>query len=1041
MDQHRDRRRLKFESSKATSRALQERTGDQETPEQGSPRTQELENGKPAEPSADGRVESEQFKRLGLGPSHAAQVEERRLEREELEKQRDALEQDNQYRENPMSDENRELIDVWMQTEDEARVEEEDNVMTRDNYEAKFEEDSRLHHEYNHHYFDEQWLLFSEENAHDKKDEDWFIHSPAVLETSDPQYLCDMCRHIDFTVLFSYRGLKPQGNKDSTTACIELWGLSRVLNEKSTCSFCNFVREAIEQQCTATELGKARETKAGKIWIDILDEGPDCALRLEIGFSHLATRVVIQRLASDDEPLPLQALPVRQDAADTKRLCRWIRTCEDTHPKVLGSIHTFPAEMKTLRVIDVEEGCLVTVPTPCRYACLSYVWGENASSHVHLTSETKAILENPGIFNKGSVSISQVYLDAIKVTRDIGLRYLWVDAFCIVQDDDAEKATIISQMGALYGNAVITITASASFSPLEGLPGVGKTSRTRSQVVKQLNGMSVAVAFHDSRQPYHEIEDAIWNSRAWTFQERHLSQRAVYFTTSQLHFTCAHGTACEDTVPLSTCDLKPTVPIDQPRFDNLIHDLMFYIWTDPTQTEFPNKRFKLGGLGAESQTMISLTDEPTPTYRATPVAAYRSGTLPMEGETLWKTYREAVNMYTKRKMTWQSDAVSAFQGVTDLISQGVNTTFWYGIPEFAFDQALLWYPREPLIRRTFTGAAPSWSWAGWEGHTTYRGRGWHNGIAVAPFNAVRWLTNDDNLDTIKKYLAACGESPARVADFAQKAKDRPGFLQYWTHAFLYHLGGYNDGWKDERDTSRNEHYFSHSAYPGLRFTYPTNLPSQPLLPRHTPDGTLHFTAHTVPAHFTDMSTTTPKPMPIEDEFLQIGLNDAAKSSPGSRRPWEYIIYHQGYRAGFLSLNIPCPAVVSASTSYTLVAMSIDTIPQIAPPVCGWDFYWKMTPRELQASIFLDQEWGKSRRKWTVYVDAPPSSSTVKEDGDPHWDGRRYGNPAVIDVYNVLLLETKVGENGERWQERTGVGKMFAGAFCMTKPDVERIALR
>ncbi|KAK0658716.1 heterokaryon incompatibility protein-domain-containing protein [Cercophora samala] len=1041
MDQHRDRRRLKLEPAKTTFG-----TNNDANP----PKTPDTADSKPAEtsapqpePTTDETVESEQFKRLGLGPSHEAQVEERRLEREALGKQSNEPDEDNEYRENPMSDEKRELIDVWMQTEDEAKAEEDNSVMTRDNYEAKFKESVALHNVYNHHYFDEEWLLYSKDDAETRKEEDWFIHSPTVLETSDPQYLCDMCRHLDFTVLFTHRDLKPQGNKDSSSSCIELYGLSRVLNETSTCCFCNLVREAIEQQCTAEELAKARKTKAGKISIETLDDGSDCALRLEIGFSHLATRVVMQMMAPEDNPIPLQGLRVRQDAADTTRLGTWIRTCEDKHPKVHRSIHAFPPEMETLRVIDVDDGCLATVPTPCRYACLSYVWGKNASTHLHLTSETKATLESPGVFHDGTIIISQTYLDAIKVTRDIGLRYLWVDALCIVQDDDAEKAIIISQMAAVYGNAVINIVASTNFSPDDGLPGVGNTSRTRSQIVKQIQGLSVAASFHDPRQPYHEIEDTVWNSRAWTFQERHLSQRAVYFTASQLHFTCPHGTACEDTVPVSTWDLKPTVPIDQPKFEEAIHTLMFYIWSDPTQTEFPNKRFKLGGLGAESQTMISREEEPTPTYRAMPVAAYRSGTLPMEGETLWKTYREAVNMYTKRKMTWQSDAINAFQGVTDLISQGVNTTFEYGIPEFAFDQALLWYPQEPLTRRTFVGAAPSWSWAGWEGHTTYRGRGWHNAIAVAPFNVVQWLTNPSSIDTVERYLLARGDSPEQVADFVQRANERPAFLKYWVHAFLYHLDGSDDGWKDERDTSRNEHYFSHPAYPGLRFTYPVNLPGKPVLARHLSDGTLPFTAHSIGARFTDMSATAHKSMPIEDDFLQLGLNDAAKSVPGSRRPWEFVVYHQGYRAGFLSLNIPRSSIDPTSTSYRLVAMSRDMVPQIAPPTCGWDLYWKMTAREFQATIFLDREWGRpeDRKRWTLFTDAVPSTRTVRENGDPHWDMGRYDTPAVLDVYNVLLLENKTGENGEWWEERIGVGKVHAGAFWMARPVVEKIALR
>ena len=61
---------------------------------------------------------------------------------------------------------------------------------------------------------------------------------------------------------------------------------------------------------------------------------------------------------------------------------------------------------------------------------------------------------------------------AIAFTRSIGLEYIWIDAFCIVQaskDDDGDWRTEASKMAAYYSNALITISASSAASTEEGI--------------------------------------------------------------------------------------------------------------------------------------------------------------------------------------------------------------------------------------------------------------------------------------------------------------------------------------------------------------------------------------------------------------------------------------------------------------------------------------------------------------------------------------------------------------------------------------------
>ena len=95
--------------------------------------------------------------------------------------------------------------------------------------------------QYRHHQFVKRWGLFSESEG---ADEEWFIPSPTVLPEDDPEYLCDMCRHIDFDLLFSKRGLP--GNLTAGPTSIGLWALGKVMRSER-CSFCTLLRRKIQE--------------------------------------------------------------------------------------------------------------------------------------------------------------------------------------------------------------------------------------------------------------------------------------------------------------------------------------------------------------------------------------------------------------------------------------------------------------------------------------------------------------------------------------------------------------------------------------------------------------------------------------------------------------------------------------------------------------------------------------------------------------------------------------------------------------------------
>jgi len=65
---------------------------------------------------------------------------------------------------------------------------------------------------------------------------------------------------------------------------------------------------------------------------------------------------------------------------------------------------------------------------------------------------------------------SKTIRDAITVTRDLGIRFLWVDALCIIQDSRKGKDwhREASKMRDVYSNAFVTISAETAMDARQG---------------------------------------------------------------------------------------------------------------------------------------------------------------------------------------------------------------------------------------------------------------------------------------------------------------------------------------------------------------------------------------------------------------------------------------------------------------------------------------------------------------------------------------------------------------------------------------------
>lgn len=167
------------------------------------------------------------------------------------------------------------------------------------------------------------------------------------------------------------------------------------------------------------------------------------------------------------------------------------------------------------------------------YAALSYCWGQKQS----LTLATLNINEWR-LHGLPFPSLPRTIRDAIVITRKIGLRFIWIDALCIIQDSDIDKTKEIGRMGDIYQNAYVTIVAASAKHCDEGildqpLPNNNKQFTVPFLCLDGKLGSLTLQEWQAYKPPNQPID-----FRAWTLQERLLSPRILIYTENQLFWEC-----------------------------------------------------------------------------------------------------------------------------------------------------------------------------------------------------------------------------------------------------------------------------------------------------------------------------------------------------------------------------------------------------------------------------------------------------------------------------------------------------------------------
>lgn len=187
------------------------------------------------------------------------------------------------------------------------------------------------------------------------------------------------------------------------------------------------------------------------------------------------------------------------------------------------------------------------------YFTLSHCWGVPGGPQPPKLTSTNL----PAYRKKIAIALlPKTFRDAIKITRRLGGRYLWIDCLCIIQKqspDEPDPGALAdwsresALMGKVYRGSQCNIAAERAKDSSEGLfaqrnPWQLDVLEIGSVRIPGLpHGNYLCVSEHYLRS----LHDEPLRNRAWVVQERLLAPRQISFGSRQLSWTCSEVSACE----------------------------------------------------------------------------------------------------------------------------------------------------------------------------------------------------------------------------------------------------------------------------------------------------------------------------------------------------------------------------------------------------------------------------------------------------------------------------------------------------------------
>jgi hypothetical protein len=193
-----------------------------------------------------------------------------------------------------------------------------------------------------------------------------------------------------------------------------------------------------------------------------------------------------------------------------------------------------------LRLMETQHE---TILSP-HYIALSHPWGDIDAYEAFVTLRKDDDKSGHDLARfKHSIpyeDLPSTFKHAVDCTRNLKVRYLWIDSICIIQGKDGDFAEEAKKMEDVFSGAYCVIAASSAGDQRDGFLNARPQRKY--------------VAFQPDR-PFYVCqiidrfnEDVIMgrlNQRGWVLQERALARRTMFFTKNQTYFECGNGVRCE----------------------------------------------------------------------------------------------------------------------------------------------------------------------------------------------------------------------------------------------------------------------------------------------------------------------------------------------------------------------------------------------------------------------------------------------------------------------------------------------------------------
>jgi hypothetical protein len=252
----------------------------------------------------------------------------------------------------------------------------------------------------------------------------------------------------------------------------------------------------------------------------------------------------------------------------------------------------------------------------------------------------------------------RTFKNAIYITHMLKIKHLWIDALCIIQDDDEDLAREIEGMGNIYRNSILTLSAQSALSADDRLlvqrdPRWHRPCRLEMSTTAQ-DGTVTGIVYITSSV----FEENHLQTRGWVLQEEVLSSRSLIFGSRMMSWNCTISQASESFPAMKSKDISMNLhtPIDRLR-----------LWTySPRIMAHAEKRHAL---------------------RLNHLDAWYS----------------AITNFSERQLIYDSDTLPALAGLASLFCYAHQITYLSGLWKEDLQVGLAWYVSHGAVARRFEG--------------------------------------------------------------------------------------------------------------------------------------------------------------------------------------------------------------------------------------------------------------------------------------------------------------------------------------------------